>query len=151
VLTYLIGLQKAFESKIAERIRLLAESGDDYDMSEVIGLAKSAFDRSFQPDAIINCFRKTGTWPLQDDIMQKLELDGVFKYQDVRQEEDVKNEAYLLSLQETRVSQSEDAYREKYPEDFAPAVKPGKPLARRFSALDHSEETLKERVDEFDC
>ncbi len=83
-------------------MRLLAGTDDEYDMSQVIGVAKLALDNSFTADAIQGCFRKIGCWPLLHDILSKFEADGHFQYEDLRAEEDQKQEAYEQALLEER-------------------------------------------------
>jgi hypothetical protein len=126
-------------------MRLLAETGDEYDMSQVIGVAKMALDSSFTADAIQGCFRKTGCWPLQQDILSKFEADGHFKYEDLRAEEEQKQEAYEQALLEERSSLSQLAYEAKYgsEEDSVPVRR------RLFSASAIDDATVEDRVDEF--
>ena len=93
-------------------------------------------------------FRRTGCWPPQPDIMDKFQDRGVFKYEDLMQEDIAKAGEYGAACLEVRKSKSQEAYEDKYgtaEEEVAMPVK------RKFDPEDESPEALLARVDAYVC
>lgn len=94
-------------------------------------------------------FHRTGCWPLQDDIIERFETLGYFKYQEQREEVNAKIEDLERSLMEKRASKSQNAF-EISNEGSVPEIEEVIPAKRLFSLLDEDEQTLQDRIDELE-